>query len=56
MTELWDVSRRNRNKLLVTKMGYVRRRCKRTGLGRLRNEAIREMMEMAKNITDKVNQ
>jgi predicted secreted protein len=51
--EACDVSRKNGNKLLVDGMDYLRRRCSRTGLDRIRNETVREM-EVEKDATDKV--
>jgi hypothetical protein len=42
------------NKLLATEMDCLRRSCRRTRKERIRNETVREMMEMEKNITDEV--
>jgi hypothetical protein len=50
--EAWDVNRKNRNKLLSTEMVYLQRGCRRTRLERIRNETIREMMKVEKDITD----
>jgi hypothetical protein len=45
-----DVSRKNRNKLLAAEMDYLRRSCRRTRLNRIRNEEIRGMTKMEKDI------
>jgi hypothetical protein len=52
--EMWDVSGKNGNKLIVTEMCYPRRTSGRTTLERIRNETITEMLEMEKNIEDDV--
>jgi hypothetical protein len=52
--EAWDVSRKNRNKLLVAKMDCLRRIWRRTRLDRIRNETTREMMETEKDTTEEV--
>jgi predicted secreted protein len=52
--EACDVSRKIGNKLLVDDMDYLRRRCSRTGLHRIRNETVREIIEVEKDVTDKV--
>jgi hypothetical protein len=44
-SEACDVNRKNRNKVLATKMDYLRRSCRRTRLDRIRSEVIREMLE-----------
>jgi hypothetical protein len=52
--EAWDENRKNGNKPLATEMDCVRKSWRGKRLGRIRNEAIREMMEMEKDIIDEV--
>ena len=42
--EVWDVSAKNKNKLLSTEMDYLRRSCRLRRVDRVRNETIRNMM------------
>jgi hypothetical protein len=42
--------RKNRNKLLTAEMDYLLRSCRRTRLERIRNETVREMMKMERDI------
>jgi hypothetical protein len=51
--EVWVVNRENRKKLLATEMDYLRRRRSRR-LDRIRNETVREIMEMEVDNTDEV--
>jgi heterodisulfide reductase subunit C len=52
--EVWDVSRKNRDKLLATGMDCLPRSCRRTRSDRMRNETIREMVEIDNDIMDEV--
>jgi hypothetical protein len=52
--EAWDENRKNGNKVLATEMDCVRKSWRGKRLGRILNEAIREMMEMEKDIIDEV--
>jgi hypothetical protein len=52
--EEWEVNRKNGNKLSVTEVDYLRRRCRRTRLYIIRKETIREIMEMEMDNTDEV--
>jgi hypothetical protein len=46
--EVWDVSRKNRNKLLATKINCQQRSFRRMILDRIQNKVVREMMELEK--------
>ena len=50
--EVWDVSAKNKNKLLSTEMDYLRRSCRFRRVDRVRNETIRNMLEMERDIVD----
>jgi hypothetical protein len=50
--DAWDLSRKNRNKLLATEIDYLQWSCRRTN--RIHNETIRGMLEMEKDIIDKM--
>jgi hypothetical protein len=39
--EVWHASRKNRNRLLATKMDYIKRSCRRIRLDRIWNEMIK---------------
>ena len=52
--EVWDVSAKNKNKLLSTEMDYLRRSCRLRRVDRVRNETIRNMMGVERDIVDKV--
>lgn len=52
--EVWDANKQNRNKLLLTKMNYLRRSYRKTGADRVGNEVIRKLTEVMKDIMDKV--
>jgi hypothetical protein len=52
--EARDVNRKNSSELLATETDYQRKSCRRTRPGRIRNETIRKMMKMEKDITDEV--
>lgn len=51
MTELWDINKRNISQIITTeKINYWRRRCKKTRLGRVRNDTITNEMEIQLHI------
>jgi hypothetical protein len=50
----WDVSRKNRSELLAAEMDYRRRSRRKTILDKIWCKAIRETMEMEKDIIDEV--
>ena len=50
--EVWDVSAKNKNKLLSTEMDYLRTSCRLRRVDRGRNETIRNMMGMERDIVD----
>jgi hypothetical protein len=49
-SEIWDLSRDNRKKLMSTEMDFLRRSAGRSRLERVRNEDIRVLMGVTGNI------
>lgn len=52
--ETWDMTKKNRNKLMTTEMDYLRRSCRTSRIERVRNDTIRENMNMDTNIIEVV--
>lgn len=52
--EVWDVSKKNKQKLLATEMDFLRRSCRKSRLERVRNTEIREMMDKEQTVADEI--
>lgn len=55
-TEVWDINKRQRNKLGPTEMGYLRRISGVSRMDRVEHEVIQDRMDLTKaTITDEVD-
>nr|CAI5860317.1 unnamed protein product [Callosobruchus analis] len=53
-SELWDVTKASKNKLMATEMDFLRRSCGRSRLERVRNDDIRIQMHMERHIHEDI--
>nr|CAI5864969.1 unnamed protein product [Callosobruchus analis] len=53
-SELWDVTKASKNKLMATEMDFLRRSCGRSRLERVRNDDIRMQMHMERHIHEDI--
>nr|CAI5853376.1 unnamed protein product [Callosobruchus analis] len=52
--EVWDVSKRNKEKLMATEIDFLRRSCGKSRLERVRNSEIRHMMGKEQTVADEI--
>ena len=54
--ETWTLDRQNANKLLATEMDYWRRAARKSRMDKIRNQRIRELMEVDRNILEVIEE
>ena len=54
-SEVWDVSQKNKKKLLSTEMDFLRRSCRVSRFEHIRNNVIRERMDLEKSIIESID-
>lgn len=54
--ETWAITKRYQDKILATEMDFLRRSCRKSRLEHIRNEAIRESMEMGKTVIEEIEE
>jgi hypothetical protein len=56
VAEIWEITEANKKKLQAFQMDFLQRRCRISRLDHARNDRIKEIMDLDKTITDKVNE
>jgi hypothetical protein len=54
--EIWEITEENKKKLQAFQMDFIRRSCEISRSDRVRNDRIKEIMDLDKTITDRVEE